>query len=81
MRIVVKGNAGANIWLPIPTGLVMNRFTAVFVQKKLKEYGLNVTKEQAVALIRALKQYRRKNPDWVLVEVQSSNGTFVKIKV
>ena len=81
MKIVVKSNAGPNIRVPIPSGLVMNRFTATFVQRKLKEYGVHITAEQAVALIKALNQCRRKYPDWALVEAQSADGTNVTIKL
>lgn len=81
MKIVVKSNAGPNIRVPIPSGLVMNRFTAGFVQRKLKEYGVHITAAQAVALIKALSRYRRKHPQWALVEVQSADGTNVTIKV
>ena len=81
MRIVVKSNKGPNIWLPIPSGLVLNRFVAGIAPRYLKDHGINITKEQAVAFIVALNRYRRKHPDWVLVEVQSSDGDYVKIKL
>lgn len=81
MRIVVKSKDGPNIWLPIPSCLVFNRFVAGIAPKYLKEDGIEITKEQAVAFIRALNQYRHKHPDWVLVEVQSAEGEYVKIKL
>lgn len=81
MKIVVKSNEGPNIWLPIPSGLILNRFAAGFAQKYMRECGLNVTKEQAILIIRELNRYRRKHPEWVLVEVQSSTGEYVKIKL
>ena len=48
MKIVVTTNEGPNIRLPIPSGLVLNRFVAGFAPKYLKEYGIDITKEQAV---------------------------------
>ena len=81
MRIVVKSNDGPHIWLPIPSGLVLNRFVAGVAPKYLKEHGIHITKEQAVAFIKALNQYRRKHPEWVLVEVQSSDGEYVEVKL
>ena len=81
MKIVVKSNEGPNIWLPIPSGLVLNRFDAGFAPKYLKGYGLDITKEQAVTIIEALNRYRRKHPEWVLVEVQTSNSEYVKVKL
>ena len=81
MKIVVKSNEGPNIWLPIPSGLVLNRFVAGFAPQYLKEYGLDITKEQAISFVKALNQYRRKYPEWVLAEVQSSDGEYVKVKL
>ena len=81
MKIVVKSNEGLNIWLPIPTGLVLNRFVAGFAPKYLKEYGIDITKEQAILFVKALNQYRRKHPEWVSAEVQSSDGEYVKVKL
>ena len=81
MKIVVKSNEEPNIWLPIPSGLVLNRFVAGFVPKYLKGYGLDITKEQAILFVKALKQYRRKHPERVLAEVQSSDGEYVKVKL
>ena len=43
MKIVVKSNEGPNIWLPIPSGLVLNRFVAGFAPKYLQGYGLDIT--------------------------------------
>ena len=81
MKIVVTSNEGPNIRLPIPSGLVLNRFTAGFAPQYLKEYGIHITKEQAVAFVKALNRYRHKHPEWVLVEAQSFDGKYVKIKI
>lgn len=81
MKIVVKSHEGPNIRLPIPTGLALNRFTAGFAAEYLKENGLDITKEQAVKFIKELNRYRRMHPEWVLVEVQSSNGEYVRIQL
>ena len=81
MKIVVTTNEGPNIRFPIPSGLVLNRFVAGCAPKYLKEYGIDITKEQAVLFVKALNQYRRKHPEWVLAEVQSSDGEYVKVKL
>ena len=81
MKVVVKSNEGPNIWLPIPSGLVLNRFVAGFAPRYLKVYGLDITKEQAILFVKALNQYRRKHPEWVFAEVQSSDGEYVKVKL
>lgn len=81
MKIVVTTNEGPNIRLPIRSGLVLNRFVAGFAPKYLKEYGIDITKEQAVVFIKALNQYRHKHPEWVLVEAECSSGEYVKVKL
>ena len=81
MKIVVKNNDEPNLWLPIPSGLVLNHFTANLASKQLKNSGFDITKEQAIRIIDELNRYRRSHPDWVLVEVQSSDGDYVKIKL
>ena len=81
MKIVVTTKEGPNIWLPIPSGLVLNRFVGGFAARRLKEYGLNITKEQVVMFVKAINRYRHKHPEWVLVEVESSSGEYVKIKL
>lgn len=73
MKNVVKRNEGPNIWLPIPSGLVLNRFAAGCAPKYLKACGLDIMKEQAITFIKELNRYRRKHPEWVLVELQSSD--------
>ena len=77
----MKSNDGPNIWLPIPSVLVLNRFAAGFAPQYLKDCGIDITKEQAVAFIKALNQYRRKHPEWVLAEVHLSDGEYVKVKL
>ena len=81
MKLVVKSKDGPNLWLPIPSGLILNRFAAGLAPQYLKEYGLNITKEQAVLFVRALNRYRRAHPEWVLVEVESADGDYVKVKL
>lgn len=81
MKIVVKSNEGPNIWLPLPSGLVLNQFVAGFAPQYLKEYGIDISKEQAVVFVKALNRYRRKHPEWVLVEAECSSGEYVKVKL
>lgn len=81
MRIVVKPDDGKKLKILLPTGLILNRFTAALAPKYLKEQNIHITKKQAVSFVKALNCYRRKHPEWVLVEVQSADGEYVKIKI
>ena len=81
MIIKVRSEEGPNLFIPIPTGLFCNRFTAGFAAKMMEQNGWYATPEQMVRFFRAARQYKRKHPDWVMVEVQSSNGDYVYVKL
>ncbi len=81
MKIVVRSSQGPKLWIPFPSALVFNRFSADFLVKMMDGNGMKLDKAQARAIIKALNQYRRKHRDWVLVEVQSADGDYVKVKL
>lgn len=80
MRIRVK-DENTNLRLLLPTGLFLNRVTAVLAPGLLKKQGVTIERKQAVAFVKALNRYRRSHKDWVLVEVHSKDGAHVKIKL
>ena len=43
--------------------------------------GPNLTPEQLARFFQAARQYKRKHPDWVMVEVQSADGDYVYVKL
>lgn len=67
--------------IPIPTGLVFNRFTARFIPLALADSGVPVTADQAVRLVDIINRFRKTHPDWVLVDVQSADGERVRVKL
>ena len=79
MIVKVRSEEGPNLFIPIPTGLRCNRLTAGFSAKMMEQNGMHATPEQMVRFFRAVRQYKRKHPDWVMVEVQSSNGDYVYV--
>ncbi|MBQ7875789.1 MAG: hypothetical protein IJ316_00725 [Clostridia bacterium] len=81
MRIIVKSGENTNIKLSVPTAVVVNSFTAMFIPKVLEPHGVKITKKQSVKFMKALNKYRHNHEDWTLVEVNSSNGDCVKIEV
>lgn len=81
MKIVVVNPPNKDIRLTIPTGLVLNRLTAAVAPKCLRNSGVSITGKQAAAFVRELNRFRRAHPEWVLVEVQSANGEYVKVKL
>ena len=81
MLIKVRSQDGPNLTIPIPTGLFCNRLTAGFAAKAMEQNGCTATPEQMVRLFKAIRQCKRKHPDWVLVEVQSADGDYVYVKL
>ena len=80
MHIRVK-EKNTKFRLALPTGLVLNRFTALLSPRFLKDKGIEIDRAKAVAFVKCLNRYRRSHKDWVLVEVESADGNFVKIKL
>ena len=81
MIIKIRSNDGPNLFIPFPTGLLCNRLTAGIAAKAMAQNGWNATPAQMVRFFRAVRRYKRKHPDWVLTEVQSSNGDYVYVKL
>ena len=81
MIIKIRSNDGPNLFIPFPTGLLCNRLTAGFAAKAMEQNGWRATPAQMVRFFRAVRRYKRKHPDWVLTEVQSSNGDYVYVKL
>ena len=80
MRITVR-SGDFKLRIPFPAGLVFNDLTAALVPKIMEQNGMTITTKQARKLIRAMKKYKRRHRDWVLVEVQSADGDYVEIKL
>ncbi|MBR2926011.1 MAG: hypothetical protein IKC31_00315 [Clostridia bacterium] len=64
-----------------PTCLIVNRLSAGWIRKKLNKSGLHLTKKQTLLLMGELKKYKRRAPDWNLVEVTESNGDRIVVKI
>lgn len=79
MKISVKGDP--NINLAIPSGLVLNSLTASLLPIYLRKYDVHIPAAQARKFVRALNRYRKAHPEWVLVEVLSSQGETVCIRL
>ena len=81
MIVKVRAKDGPNLTIPIPTGLLCRRLTAGFSAKMMEQNGVHATPEQMVRFFRTARQYKRKHPDWVMVEVESSTGDYVYVKL
>ncbi|MBR2353621.1 MAG: hypothetical protein IKB75_06945 [Clostridia bacterium] len=64
-----------------PTCLIVNRFFAGRIRRELNKSGLHLTKKQTLLLMGELKKYKKRAPDWNLVEVTASNGDRIVVKI
>ena len=78
MRITVHSE-GHRFFIPVPTGLIANRLTARIAAKTLKESGMELSAEDLRRLFQALRRSRKVLKKRPLVEVDSADGTYVKI--
>ena len=81
MKIIVKSDDHKNIKLLFPTGLLLNNITAIFVHRAMKKKGISIRIGHLRTLMKVLKRYKRKHKNWNLVEVNSSDGNYVQIKI
>jgi hypothetical protein len=77
MRVKINGRT----YFRFPTGLILNRFTVGILRGKIEEEGVKINGKQALLIIKAVKRYKRKHGDWVIVEVESKDGDSVVVKV
>lgn len=81
MKVHVKEVSGRGILIRFPSGLIFNRLSAVILPGILKQNGINLTREQAVAMVKTVNDCRRRFRNWNLVEVQDSGGDTVVVKL
>lgn len=81
MKIVVRSVGAENVRIRLPSGLVLNPVTALFLPKLMQQNGLKMNGKQAQLLVKTIRQYRRSHPNWKLVEVKSANGDYVEVKI
>lgn len=81
MKILVRSE-NRTIRILFPTGLLLNRLTAFIAVKALKSaLSVDLTAGQIVELARAIKAYKRRHKGWELVNITSSNGDVVYIRI
>ena len=64
------------LFLPVPLGIAGWSFIWRFLPEQSRMYA-PIAKE----LVRALRQYKRENGSWNLVEVNTTDGTQISIRV
>ena len=64
-----------------PTRLAINRLTAGFIRRKLRKEGVKLSRKQTVRLIKTLHKYRRKHPEWNLVEANEAGNAHLVVRI
>lgn len=81
MKILVRSE-NRTIRILFPTGLLLNHLTAFIAVKALKSaLSVDLTAGQIVELAHAIKAYKRRHKGWELVNITSSNGDIVYIRL
>ena len=81
MRIHIRNaDNGKQLRLWLPTGLLLNSFTAGIASKILQKKGIDITVTQMLSLLNTLRDYKKQHPDWVLADMQCADGSILYLE-
>ena len=83
MKIKITSN-GKTTSLLFPTSLILNPISFSFTRGDIKidNVGFSGLKAKDVSkILKVIKRYKKENPEWNLVEIESANGDGVIIKL
>lgn len=83
MKIKITSN-GKTTSLLFPTSLILNPISFIFTRGDIKidNVGISGLKAKDVSkILKVIKRYKKENPEWNLVEIESANGDGVIIKL
>ena len=81
MLIVIKEKEKKKLCLRIPTRLFINSITALIAPRYLDKYECKVTARQLFKFFRVIHKCRRRYKKWDLVEVNSTDGDYVRVRI
>lgn len=79
MRIIVIDNNKKHKII-LPTRFLLNKLVANYLYKKIKN-EITITKKQLYTFLKIVKKYYKENKGWSLLEVDSSDGDHIEIKL
>lgn len=83
MRITIQSPGKRPIKLAFPTRMIFNSFTASIGGRAINKYvstdEVDLNSADLKRLMKEINNIKRKYPDFVLVDVQGSDGETVKI--
>jgi len=86
MKILISSRGEKTVKLLVPTRLIFNRLTGFIVAKALSKYvsfneNINISSYDINRIIKEFIRMKKKFPDLVLVDIESSNGDIIQIKL
>ena len=79
MRIIVIDNNKKHKII-LPTRFLLNKLVANYLYKKIKN-EITITKKQLYIFLKIVKKYYKENKGWSLLEVDTSDGEHIEIKL
>lgn len=85
MRITIQSPSEKTIRLGFPTRMIFNRFTAKIGAASIRKYvsteDTDISSDDLNKLMKEINRIKRKYPDLELVNVESSDGEKVTIRL
>lgn len=78
MKIRIRSKE-TNFTLRLPTGMILNRAGIGMAYGFLKGKNMPLTKDQALIFAKGIRDFRRRNGPWKLVEIYSADEEQVEI--
>lgn len=81
MKLCIHSNNKPQLDLILPTGLLLNRFSAQLIANSLRLYKIRVSQKEIASFLLVLNHCRKEIRDWTLVEVTTASGDCISIKL
>ena len=81
MKLVVKEQEKTLVKFGVPTGLISNRFSILIIKNLLKKYNIHISSKDLRKMFKIIKVFRKDNPSWTLLEVNTNDSVDVIITV
>lgn len=81
MKLQIITDEEKHINIKLPTMLILNRFSVNYICRKLKKYKIYLDKRNLIKILKLCRKYKKKNPSFVLLEVDSRNNEHIEITI
>lgn len=77
----MKISVNAKVVFRFPTCLILNRLSVGILRRRLKKEGVKLSRRQTVLFMKECRKYKKRAPDWNLVEVTGHTGNTVTVRI